>query len=147
VGVEENGYYVNINNMIIIYEKSTLNKAYEIKNGRREEYKVDYKKSYNFPFEINKKWENTFRRRTTSSRRITDPEYLFHETYKVLGWEDVEVKAGKFKAIKIQYRKKNINTGWEARTWYWYSPYVKTIVKFQSDNDPSYELVSFDIKK
>ena len=64
--------------------------------------------------------------------------YEYQETFRVLGWEEVEVRAGKFKAIKLEYKIETSwrgNMGWipggESKAWYWYSPEVKNFVKCQ----------------
>jgi hypothetical protein len=60
------------------------------------------------------------------------------ETFRVLGWEEVEVPAGKFKAIKLEYKcepKWRSGMGWitavVSKALYWYSPEVKNFVKCQ----------------
>ena len=51
----------------------------------------------------------------------------------VMGWEDVEVQAGKFRALKLQadgyYRRIDKLASDEARNTYWYVPQVKRWVK------------------
>jgi hypothetical protein len=84
------------------------------------------------------------------------------ETFRVLGWEEVEVRAGKFKAIKLEYK---IVRGFalmplqEYKAWYWYSPEVKNFVKCQYEKGykealieedgarGDWELVSYELKK
>jgi hypothetical protein len=59
----------------------------------------------------------------------------------VLGWEDGEIKAGKFKFIKWEY-KTTVSSphAWspkdqEIKHYYWYSPDAKYFVKCQYDKD------------
>ena len=51
----------------------------------------------------------------------------------IMGWEDVEVPAGKFRALKLQadgyYRRIDTVSSDEARNTYWYVPQVKRWVK------------------
>jgi hypothetical protein len=51
----------------------------------------------------------------------------------VVGWEDIEVPAGKFRALKVQadghYRRYDKLASDEARNTYWYVPRVKRWVK------------------
>jgi hypothetical protein len=51
----------------------------------------------------------------------------------VVGWEDIEVPAGKFRALKVQadghFRRLDKVTSDEARNTYWYVPQVKRWVK------------------
>jgi len=87
------------------------------------------------------------------------------ETFRILGWEEVEVRAGKFKAIKVEYKIETSTrrgTGWtprgESKAWYWYSPEVKNFVKCQYEKGyiegidergarENWELVSYELKK
>ena len=90
----------------------------------------------------------------------------YQETFRVLGWEEVEVRAGKFKAIKLEYKIESYarrGTGWrpegESKAWYWYSPEVKNFVKCQYEKGYTeaiipekgarvdWELVSYEFKK
>jgi hypothetical protein len=52
---------------------------------------------------------------------------------KVLGWEDVEVPAGRFRALKLQaegqFRRLDKSASDKARNTYWYVPRVKRWVK------------------
>jgi len=55
-----------------------------------------------------------------------------------LGEEGIEVRAGKFKAIKLEYKlepKWRDGIGWvtgsDSKALYWYSPEVKNLVKGQ----------------
>ena len=90
----------------------------------------------------------------------------YQETFRVLAWEEAEVRAGKFKAIKVEYK---IQTSWlggagwisggESKAWYWYSPEVKNFVKCQYEKGyqeaitkekgarADWELVSYGLKK
>jgi len=51
----------------------------------------------------------------------------------VVGWEDIEVPAGKFRALKVQaighFRRFDRIASDEARNTYWYVPQVKRWVK------------------
>ena len=89
--------------------------------------------------------------------------YDFSETYKISGWEDVAVHAGKFKVLRLEYKRVVTGvSGWgvmrvgeEIINQYWYSPDVKYFVKCQYDKDFmqgnkeifNWELVSFQSKK
>jgi hypothetical protein len=60
--------------------------------------------------------------------------HVRHErSVTVVGWEDVEVPAGKFRALKLQadghYRRFDRPAADEARNTYWYVPQVKRWVK------------------
>ncbi|HVJ13211.1 MAG TPA: hypothetical protein VNC62_16680, partial [Burkholderiales bacterium] len=62
----------------------------------------------------------------------------------VVGWEEIEVPAGKFRALKVHaegtyQRLDRPNAGW-ARNTFWYVPTVKRWVK-SLYQDPSLEIV------
>jgi hypothetical protein len=67
--------------------------------------------------------------------------YDYSENYRVLGWEDAEVRAGKFKALRLEYKRVVTGTsGWgvmgeEIKNLYWYAPDVKYFVKCQYSVD------------
>jgi hypothetical protein len=91
----------------------------------------------------------------------------YHETFRVLGGEEIEVRAGKFKALKVEYKllpswRDGIGwvTGMESKALYWYSPEVKNIVKCHYEKGykermasqakgarENWELISYEIKK
>jgi len=79
------------------------------------------------------------------------------ETFTVLGWEEIVVQAGKFKALKLEYKQETVGQTAgrpkEGKAWYWYSPDVKYMLKCQYEKteywDPIYdwELSSFKRKQ
>ena len=83
----------------------------------------------------------------------------YSENYRVLGWEDTEVRAGKFKALRLEYTRAYTNPMGmkmeDIKHQYWYSPDVKYFVKCQYDKDWlmeqkevfNWELTSFEFKK
>ncbi len=137
---------------VTIYDRSTLNKTGIMEGGKRKEYKGGTKKLLDFPLFVGKTWEGRFVSRPTRSG-LGDPEFIYLETFKVVGWEDVEVKAGRFKAFKIEYKQEISGRSAVGKAWYWYSPEVKYFVKCQYEttgfwigiND--WELISFEFKK
>ena len=90
----------------------------------------------------------------------------YHESFRVLGLEEVEVRAGRFKAVKLEHK---INPSWregigwvtgsESKASYWYSPEVKNFVKCQYEKGykealiqekglrEDWELVSYELRK
>ncbi|MBD8874372.1 hypothetical protein IHE47_16260 [Rhodanobacter sp. DHB23] len=54
-----------------------------------------------FPLKTGKKWEVGYTETNPPSNKSHSSE-TFNETYTVKGWEDVQVPAGKFKAVKIE---------------------------------------------
>jgi hypothetical protein len=150
---DESGYVVEFPNQIIVFEKSTLNKVFTVQGKKREPYRGNQRRVLNFPLTIGKTWKNTYSEtlkwEDTHESRSTGPalgdETQIFENYKVLGWEEVELRAGRFKAVKIEYRK-----GWsspvtgiiEGKAWYWYSPEVKYVIKYQYDKSPMWSRFS-----
>ena len=142
----------------IIFEKSTLHRIYTLKGNIREEYKKGRRTIFNFPLNPGKQWKDAYS--AVSIVKGVDTQILdYYEIYKVLGWEDVEVKAGKFKAIKLEviigHEAKGSIPSYEATNLYWYSPDVKHFVKCQYDPVTrgfsadlfDWELSSFKVKK
>jgi hypothetical protein len=153
---------------IALFERSTLNVKYMLEGDQRKEYKGFRKKVLNFPFTLGKQWKDLYQRDEPGFGglwpMIVAAEY--QETFRVLGWEEVEVRAGKFKAIKLEYKidtYTRTGTGWrpegESKAWYWYSPEAKNFVKCQYEKGyrealaegkgarTDWELVSYELKK
>ncbi len=171
VGVDKNGYvakflagiFFKSTQGTVIFDKSTLSVLYGLEGDKRKKYEGAHRRILNFPLVIGKKWKDEV--------RILAPDG-FHpregvENIKVLGWEEVIVPAGKFKAIKLEYKFNHgppiLGPIYESMAWYWYSPEVKYMVKGQYGKgyeetvkpmDPSYKggredwkLISFKLKK
>ncbi len=138
---------------IIIYEKSSLNRLYAADRDKRIKYEGRNKRLFNFPLEIGKSWTDKF---IIKSGTFGKQEFTVTETFTPLGWEDIEIKAGKFKAVKIEYKQQMVGEGGqpkEGKAWYWYSPDVKYMLKCQYERtdywDANYdwELISFKLMK
>ena len=148
---------------IALFERSTLNVKYMLESDQRKEYRGLRKKILNFPFTLGKHWRDLFERPELASSGMLPFEY--HETFRILGWEEVGVRAGKFKAIKLEYKieiSSRASMGWisrgESKASYWYSPEVKNFLKCQyetgyiekfdqSEGRENWELVSYELKK
>jgi hypothetical protein len=141
----------------IIFEKSTLHRIYTLRGNKREEYKMGKRTMFNFPLNPGKQWKDEF---SGASLIKGVGQFLdFYQIYKVLGWEDVEVQAGKFKAIKLGitagHGAKGSSSAAHFTHLYWYSPDVKHFVKCQYDpmlrgisaDIFDWELTSFKVKK
>jgi len=120
---------------------------------------------FNFPLTSGKQWKDLYQVDEQGAwGGYVAVEY--HETFRVLREEEVEVRAGKFKAIKMEYKlepKWRDGIGWvtgsESKAWYWYSPGVKNLVKGQYEKGytearmqgkgarENWELVSYELKK
>jgi hypothetical protein len=152
VNVDEKTYAVKYlttgGESILICEKSTLNRLYSVSKDKRTPYEGRNKRLFNFPLEIGKSWKDNF----TIKEAIK--QYTYSETFTVLGWEDIQIQAGKFKTVKIEYRQANADEpAKEGKLWYWYSPDVKYMVKCQYEKGDywdvlyDWELISFTLKK
>ena len=116
VDADESSYTVNFSRCMfdrtpskIIFEKSSLNRIYTLKGNKRKKYDWGRRRLFNFPLFKGKKWgEDTFSGLPTYNPEAPQIEYDYAETYQVLGWEDVEVTAGKFRAMKIKYFQRAI---------------------------------------
>ena len=146
----------------LIFEKGTLNRIYALKENKREKYKGFRRTHLNFPFSPGKKWKDIFLATPLMGYGTGMRVLEFTEAYAVLGWEEVEVRAGKFKAIKLEceqvvtgppgYMAQVVGSGGKA--WYWYSPEIRYFVKCQYDKLyfgayglKDWELASFELKK
>ena len=142
----------------IIIEKSTLHRSYALTGNTREKYKKGRRTIFNFPFYAGKEWKDSYSAVSLVTSIETTP-LDYYEIYKVLGWEEVEVEAGKFKAIKMEatvgHEAKGLAPAFEGKNLYWYSPDVKHFVKCQYDpmilmyfpQIFNWELTSFKVKK
>jgi hypothetical protein len=138
----------------IVYEKASLNRLYYGAKDKRINYEGRNKKFFNFPMEIGKSWQHKYVEKPTS---LGAQETTYVETFTPLGWEEITVAAGKFKAVKLEYKQEKVGqTGSqpkEGKVFYWYSPDVKYMVKCQFqksdywDEAPEWELTTFKLKK
>jgi len=137
-----------------ICQKSSLNRVYYMGKDKRIKYEGRNKRLFNFPLSIGKTWKDQF---ITKPTALGSQEMTYLETFTVLGWEEVAVQAGKFKALKLEYKQETVGqTGSqpkEGKAWYWYSPDVKYMVKCQYiktdywDAIYDWELSSFKLKQ
>ncbi len=138
---------------VYIYDKSSFNILYSMEKDRRVPYKGADKKMLNFP--LTGSWRNTYSSAVYRAGRF-EQEYSYIQTYTVLGWEDVEVRAGKLKALKIEVKYDRMQempgSPKEGKLWLWYSPEVKYLIKGDRTTAywpgyPDWELASFKTKK
>lgn len=159
IRVDENVYVIktlspdNIEDFFI-HDKTTLHRTHRLVGEKRRKYEGVWSKRFNFPLTIGKSWENTFSSRAAGTT-VSETENRYFEKFKVLGFEEVKVQAGTFRAIKIEYWQEGMSSSgrsWAGKAWYWYVPEVKYIVKWQHEMNPvwlrvpDWELASFDLK-
>ena len=138
----------------IVYEKASLNRLYYGAKDKRINYEGRNKKFFNFPMEIGKSWQHKYVEKPTS---LGAQETTYVETFTPLGWEEITVAAGKFKAVKLEYKQEKLGqTGSqpkEGKVFYWYSPDVKYMLKCQFeksdywDETSEWGLTAFQLKK
>ena len=148
----ENKFFENM-----VFDKSTLNKIYTLKGDNRIKYRGAQKRILNFPLYPGKEWQDTCLQKVLTGHLAGLETWDLAETFKILGWEEVQVQAGKYRAIKLEYKQKNISSGntmFGVEGWirYWYSPDVKYFVRCQYDKKyfegvKDWELNFFQLKK
>ncbi len=139
---------------ISFFDKSSLNRVAVLENGKRMEYKGGSKRMFNFPFSIGQTWKDKFSSKSSRNSGPSDPENSYFETYKIVGWEEIVVKAGKFKALKIDYLQEGVGQGgfWQGKSWFWYSPEVKYLLKCVREKSrvwtgiDDWEVISYVVK-
>ena len=160
VDVDESSYTVKFSHCMfdrtpstIVFEKSSLNRIYTLEGNKRKKYDWARRRLLNFPLFEGKRWgEDTCSGLPTYNPRAPQIEYDYAETFQVLGWEDVEVPAGTFRALKIKYIQRVIAGVSAGNGYFWYVPEVKYFVKYQNDKDcwktgHDMQLISFRLKK
>jgi hypothetical protein len=158
VNADENSYTVKYltsrGDLTLIYEKSSLNRLYYMDRDKRIKYEGRNKRLFNFPLDIGKTWEDKY---ITKQAALATQETTYLETFTVLGWEEIVVQAGKFKALKFGYKQEMVGQTAgrpkEGKAWYWYSPDVKYMVKCQYEKSDywdaiyDWEIISFKLKQ
>jgi hypothetical protein len=162
IKADENGYVVRYPGETRIFERKTLNRIYMLRGKKQERYREAERRLLNFPLTIGKEWKDrylaTLKWEDGFSGSLTGGggETLIFENYKALGWEEVEVEAGKLRALKMEYKREwdSPATGRkEGKVWYWYSPEVKYLIKAQYEKtqiwgkESDWELTSFHLTK
>ncbi len=127
-----------------------------IRDGKEnKEERARLKNVYNFPLFSGKKW--------TSRYSFYNPAYRMDNDisaeYSVIGVEDVEVPAGKFKAFKVMIKLGITELNPPQRQlsgayYYWWAPDARGLIKYETDKSDiwegakfrRYELVSFSLK-
>lgn len=109
---------------------------------------------FNFPLKIGDSFETVYE---VLARKGNSARYNVKATVKVTGWEEIEVPAGKFRALRIESNGTIVRLDMVAsarnRHVIWYVPEIERWVKWttESDNPPEntingYELVKFRLK-
>jgi hypothetical protein len=132
------------------YEKGSLNCVKSFRDGQVDREDRDrIKKAYDFPLYAGKKWKCRYDVFTVTRKFDSLLEL------KVVGFEEVEVPAGKFRAVKVEAKQTILGTNRSGTFCYWYCPDVKATIKseflpsgdfWRSMEYNKYELISFELK-
>lgn len=149
VAIENDIYVIRYGKETRGFDKDTMNFNFIVdENNKRTKFTGTRGKVLDFPLYIGKKWSNLV---TLPSKRETRYVDNLMEEYFVSSYEDTKVKAGMFKAFRIEYRSKNMRKNREgAKGAYWYSPEVKAIIKRVEEvslDTRGMELDSYEIKQ
>ena len=146
-------YTIGGRDSTIIYEKPSLSRLYYVAKDKRINYEGRNKKLFNFPMEIGKSWQDKY---VVKPASLGAQETTYVETITPLGWEEITVPAGKFKAVKLEYKQEKVGQAAgqpkEGKVFYWYSPDVKYMLKCQFeksdywDETSDWELTAFKLK-
>ncbi|MFZ6816237.1 hypothetical protein ACO0K3_17330 [Undibacterium sp. Rencai35W] len=120
--------------------RTDLNMTVMFKNDKMEQT------WYKWPLEPGKKWEFQYKQEFPSATNSAQIQVSITNTKaEVIGWETVEVPAGKFKALKIVYKNSwtmdNPTSSGTTQNIVWYSPDTKSSVQttfesFGADGSP-----------
>lgn len=87
--------------------------------------------TFRFPLVVGESWRADFE---NTVPRLGAFQVKHERTVKVVGWEDVEVPAGKFRALKLEvtgsFQRLDRAVSGSATTLIWYAPQVKRWVKW-----------------
>jgi PEGA domain len=155
VKIEEDLYAAKIEGQrhLIGYDKKTMNNTFVLEtSGKRIENKAPFRKLYDFPIVVGKKWSDT----TTSMPSASKTEATFSSEFQIEGVEEITTPAGTFKTFKIFYKQTVISpqrgSGWVR---IWYSPVIKNWVRREVEKSPFWrratwlqdaELFSYELK-
>ena len=140
----------------VVFDKSTFHRIYGIKGDKRKKYTNMFRKIFDFPLSPGKQWKDDEIYQTPLVSYFSMlGDLAYYQIFKVLGWEDVEVQAGKFRAVKLEVSTGHPPDDLRGKSLYWYSPDAKYFVKCQYDPNMeevigeivSWELSSFKVKK
>ncbi|MGZ3615296.1 MAG: hypothetical protein ACXU9X_15530, partial [Thermodesulfobacteriota bacterium] len=116
-------YTIGGRDSTIVYEKPSLSRLYYVAKDKRINYEGRNKKLFNFPMEIGKSWQDKY---VVKPASLGAQETTYVETITPLGWEEIMVPAGKFKAVKLEYKQEKVGQAAgqpkEGKVFYWYSP-------------------------
>jgi hypothetical protein len=122
------------------------------------------KNIFYFPYIVGKQWTDSYSAASLVGPRKGQIALDYYQKYKILAWEDIGTRGGKFKALKMEVISGHGGAmspvrfvpASEYKGFYWYSPDVKYFVKCEYDPAAvkeypgevvNWELTSFQLKK
>jgi hypothetical protein len=148
----------------IIFDKTSLQRIHCVMEDKNKKYRMGLKNIFNFPYTLGKQWTDSYSAASLVGPRKGQIALDYYEKFKILGWEDVSTRGGKFKALKMEVINGHEGAmspvrfvpASEYKGFYWYSPEVKYFVKCGYDPAAvkeypgevvNWELTSFQLKK
>jgi hypothetical protein len=155
---DEKGLFIiaSRDKLILSYDKKDMSCVKAVRGKKEDKEETGRLKNlYNFPLFSGKNW--------TSRYSFYNPSYNMNNNilaeYSVIGVDDVEVPAGKFKAFKVMVKLSITELNPPQRQlsgayYYWWAPDARGLIKYETDKSDiwerakfrKYELVSFDVK-
>ena len=128
VGVERDAYIVAYGNEKAAIDRRTLQfKMWLDASGRKiPSLSGGGPLFFDFPLYVGKKWGKMVEGKLFDGAPF---DYLF--SFRVLALEEITVKAGTFRAFKIEQVQSDLQMGATATTYLWFSSEVKNVIKSQ----------------
>jgi len=172
--VEKDGYVVEFSKSTciiesqgfqkIIFDKNTLQRINCVTEDKSNKYAMGLKKNFYFPYTLGKQWTESYSAASLVGPRKGQIALDYYEKYKILDWDDISIRGGKFKAVKMKVISGHGGAmspvrfvpASEYKGFYWYSPDAKYFVKCEYDPAAvkefhgevvNWELTSFQLKK
>ena len=88
--------------------------------------------TFRFPLAVGAEWPSVFEMRRPHARGFG---MRFKRTAKVIGWEEIEVPAGRYRALRVRvegpWERVDVQVSGRSTTTMWYAPAVKRWVKYE----------------
>jgi hypothetical protein len=133
------------------FDKKTLNSRFLIEeSGRKIKNTSSFRKLYDFPIFVGKKWTYT----STDRDPVANMEVTYISDLKIEGIEDITTPAGTFKAYRFHLKLTNMGAGMSGWMRLWYSPEAKKWVKREFEKGlfwsvgrvQDVQLISYELK-
>jgi hypothetical protein len=144
---ESDMYVIRYGKQFRGYDKTTMNYNYTLEKNKRETFTGFQSRVLDFPLSIGKKWTKIISMgpKKGGTRQVVRD---FLEEYSVAAVEDVDVPAGTFTAVRIEYKRTAMRTtNLIAKATFWYAPEAKALIKKVGEglDTPDMELVAYKL--